>query len=259
MQPEEAPAPLFSIIVPARNEELLLPAALRSVAAQSLPAGQVEVIVASNGSSDRTAAVAEVESAALAANGGLSIRLLELPTPGVARAKNAAVEVARGRLLVFLDADSRMSPDLLATIARRAADGERVASIRIVADGRDPVDHGFFWVIENGKRLVRTRANMFWCERDLFASLGGFDASLNHAEDLDFLVRARRRGERVGHLRDQWVATSPRRLHRGPLRLGMVTMLGRWVLGHVGIGRRWPYSGGGSEGSSGDGSPTGAP
>jgi len=40
--------------------------------------------------------------------------------------------------------------------------------------------------------------------------------------------------------------TSTRRLHRGPLRLGMFRMLGRWVLGHVGIGRHWPYSGGGS-------------
>jgi hypothetical protein len=116
-----------------------------------------------------------------------------------------------------------------------------VASIRIVADGSDRVDHAFFWVIENGKRLVRTRANMFWCTRDVFDRLGGFDASLNHAEDLDFLVRARRAGFRVGHIHGEWIATSPRRLHRGPLRIGMLAMLGRWALGHLGIGRRWPY------------------
>ena len=45
----------------------------------------------------------------------------------------------------------------------------------------------------------------------------------------------------VGHLADAWIATSPRRLHRGPLRIGMLTMFGRWALGNFGIGRRWPY------------------
>jgi glycosyltransferase involved in cell wall biosynthesis len=178
------------------------------------------------------------------------VRVLNHVPPGVARAKNSGASAARGEVLVFMDADSRMSPGLLAAVQRRAAAGERAASIRIVADGRDPIDHGFFWVIENGKRLVGTRANMFWCERDLFASLGGFNEELNHAEDLDFLVRAKRAGVQVGHMHDEWIATSPRRLHHGPLRVGMFLMLGRWILGHVGIGRTWPYSGGGGDGAS---------
>ena len=94
---------------------------------------------------------------------------------------------------------------------------------------------------ENGKRLVRTRANMFWCRHDLFDQLAGFDETMHHAEDLDLLDRARRSGVRVGHIRSALIATSPRRLHEGPLRFGMFRMFGRWVLGHIGIGRRWPY------------------
>ena len=89
--------------------------------------------------------------------------------------------------------------------------------------------------------LVRTRANMFWCRHDLFDQLAGFDETMHHAEDLDLLVRARRSGVRVGHIRSALIATSPRRLHEGPLRFGMFRMFGRWVLGHIGIGRRWPY------------------
>ena len=231
------PDPSVSVVIPARNEELLLPAALRSVAAQTL-GDPVEAIVVSNGSHDGTAAVAAATAAELP---GLTVRVLEEPIAGIARAKNAGSAAARAPLLAFLDGDSRMSPALLQTIVARARVGEQVASVRIVADGSDRVDHAFFWVIENGKRLVRTRANMFWCSRDVFDRLGGFDASLNHAEDLDFLVRARRAGFRVGHIHGAWIATSPRRLRRGPLRIGMVTMLGRWALGHLGIGRRWPY------------------
>lgn len=237
--------PLVSVILPARNEERLLPAALRSVREQTLDPGLIEAIVVSNGSTDATVEVARHQAEAAAAEGGPAIEVMGDAPPGIACAKNLGARRARGRLLVFMDADSRMSPGLLETVRRRADTGERAASIRLVADGSDPVDHAFFWVIENGKRLVRTRANMFWCERGLFEQLGGFDESLNHAEDLDLLVRARRTGVRVGHVHDEWIATSPRRLHRGPLRAGMFTMLGRWVLGHVGIGRHWPYSGGG--------------
>jgi GT2 family glycosyltransferase len=178
---------------------------------------------------------------------GPTVRVIESSAAGISLAKNLGATAARGRWLVFMDADSRMSPDLLATVAARASAGELAASIRIVADGRDPIDHAFFWVIENGKRLVRSRANMFWCDRALFERLGGFDESLHHAEDLDLLLRARRSGVRVGHIHGEWIATSPRRLHRGPLRIGMITMFGRWALGAAGIGRRWPYSGGGGE------------
>ncbi len=236
--------PDFSVILPARNEATLLPAALASIAAQSYPSDRVEAIVVSNGSTDSTAEVAEAFARGLP-TGGPAIRVARSEAAGIALAKNVGASLASGRWLVFMDADSRMSSSLLATVATHAARGELAASIRIVADGRDPIDHAFFWVIENGKRLVRTRANMFWCDRELFARLGGFDEALHHAEDLEFLIRARRSGVRVGHLHAEWIATSPRRLHRGPLRLGMFTMLGRWALGTAGIGRRWPYSGGG--------------
>lgn len=239
--------PDFSVILPARNEARLLPAALTSIAAQTYPPDRVEAIVASNGSTDATAELAEAIGADLATNGGPAVRVVRSDQAGVSLAKNLGAAAAGGRWLVFMDADSRMSPSLLATLAARAAGGELAASIRVVADGADPVDHAFFWVIEKGKRLVRTRANMFWCERALFARLGGFDEALHHAEDLEFLLRARRSGVRVGHVHDEWIATSPRRLHRGPMRLGMFTMLGRWALGSAGIGRRWPYSGGGED------------
>jgi glycosyltransferase involved in cell wall biosynthesis len=237
--------PMVSVVVPARNEERLLPAALRSIEAQTLDPALVEAVVVSNGSTDATVAVVEREAARIHTAGGPRVTVVDEAAPGIARAKNVGVRHARGRLLVFMDADSWMSPELLSRMHARAQGGERAASIRIIADGGDPVDRAFFWVIEHGKRLVRTRANMFWCERALFDALDGFDEALHHAEDLDLLVRAKRAGVQVGHIHDEWIATSARRLHRGPLRAGMFAMLGRWVLGHVGIGRHWPYSGGG--------------
>lgn len=238
--PPAAPdhAPLVSVILPAHNEVLLIGASLRSIADQSLSAGQVEAIVVTNGSSDGTEAAVDAVREELP---DLAVTLLSDPTRGIARAKNLGARHANGQYLVFLDADSRMSPNLLPRVLERARAGERAASIRIFADSRDTLDRAFFGLMEWGKRLFGIRANMSWLERDLFEQLGGFDETLHQAEDLDLLVRARRVGVTVGHLSNAWIATSPRRLHRGPLRIGMLTMFGRWALGNFRIGRRWPY------------------
>lgn len=232
------PEPDVSVIIPARNEEELIGNALRSVADQHWVPARLEVIVVENGSSDRTDLVVTDVAAALAP---ATIRLVRLPSPGVAAAKNAGAAVAAGRILVFMDADSRMSVGLLDAVIRHVAAGERSASIRITADSDDLIDRGFFGLLEFGKRLFRIRANMFACERALFTELGGFDEELNHAEDVEFLRRAASTGVRIGHIHEAWIATSPRRLRQGRWRSGTLRVFGRWALGHVGIGRRWPY------------------
>jgi len=234
------PEPVLSVIIPAKDEVELIGAAMASVAGQQDLPSTTEVIVVSNGSGDATAETARDVGARLERT-NLAVIVIEEAAPGIARAKNLGAARAHGDLLVFMDADSRMSPGLARAVAARARAGERAASIRIVADGTDAIDHAFFWVIENGKRLFGMRANMSWMRRDLFEQLGGFDETLNHAEDLDLLVRAKRAGVRVGHLRAEYIATSPRRLHARPARLGMFVMFGRWAMGSFGFRRRRPY------------------
>jgi len=244
MSPPEPMRPALSVILPARNEADHVEAALRSLAAQhDDPAGrgQLEAIVVDNGSTDDTAAVTERAAGSLAAGW---VRVLSDPRPGRTRAKNIGARAARAPYLLFLDADSRASPALVTSILARAERGEVGASIRVRADradGADTLDRAFFDLMEYGKRLFAIRANMLWCRRDVFEALGGFDERLNHAEDLEFLRRAGRAGHRVGHVTEAWIVTSPRRLHTRPAHLGMLTMFGRWTLGHFGIGRRWPY------------------
>ena len=212
--------------------------AIDSVAAQTHPLAEIEAIVVANGCRDGTADAVRL---AARTTDGVEVRLVEEARPGIARAKNLGAQAARGGILVFLDADSRLAPNLVARVAERADRGETAGSIRIVADSTDRLDLGFFRLIEWGKGLFGIHANMLWCRRQAFLEEGGFDETLNHAEDVELLRRLSRKGVRVGHVSETWIATSPRRLRRLPLRLGMVTTLGRWALGHVGLGRRWPY------------------
>jgi hypothetical protein len=148
---------------------------------------------------------------------------------------------ATARIIVFLDADSRAAPDLAQRVLDWAGRGYPAGSIKIVADSTDWLDRGFYGLIEWGKGLFGIHANMLYCERDLFLRSGGFGEDIHLAEDLEFLTRLERQGVHVGHVMDSYIATSPRRLHELPFRLGIVTTFVRWALAHVGIGRRWRY------------------
>lgn len=238
-EPEYAPD--LSVVIPARDEAAYIGRALESVTAQSWPLDRLEVLVVDNGSTDGTSDfVREMANKST----GLCIRLIQEPQPGTGRARNRGAEAARGDYLLFMDADSWMAPDLAEQILRLAGNGQPAGSIRLIADdrdGADALDRGFFRLLEFGKVLFSVRAQMFYCDRSLFLAMGGFNEAIQVAEDREFLTRLQRMQVPVGHLRTSWIATSVRRLHRYPLRLGMALTFARWAMGQAGIGRRWHY------------------
>lgn len=238
MAPCSQSSPEVSIVIPARNEERYIAAALASVAAQRWLPEQLEVVVVDNASTDATAEAARTFAETAP---HLAITVLHEPGVGVSRAKNRGARAARGRWLIFLDADSRLAPDLVERVLRRGAAGAPAGSIRVVADSSDYLDRAFFGIIEFGKDLFKLPAQMLYCERAAFWRVGGFNESLNLAEDRDLLIRLQRVGVPVCRLTESHIATSPRRLRRLPWRLGMLTMLLRWALANWGIGRNWPY------------------
>ncbi len=241
-----APLPSITVVIPAKNEQRYLARALRSLLHQNYPLALLETIVVDSASIDRTAAVAANFARR---HPELHIRVVSEPTPGAARAKNAGARLASGRILLFLDADSRVDAGALEEVARAFSAGHRAGCLRIVADSRDWLDRAFFDLISLGPRLFGIRANMFYCDRELFLSLGGFREDLHQAEDKEFLERLRARlrpeGGEVVYLPQARILTSPRRLRYLPLRLGMLTTFVRWMLANFGIGRRWPYPSGG--------------
>ncbi len=228
----------LAFVIPARNEAGFVGAAVRSVIDQTIPLDRLELIVVENGSTDDTAGAAQraAEQAP-----GLRCAIISHSPAGIAPAKNRGATQARAGVLVFLDADSRASPELAWRVMDRVAGGYPAGSIKIVADSNDWLDRGFFALIDWGKGLFGIHANMLYCERDLFLRSGGFGEQIRLAEDLDFMVRLQHQDVRVCHINDAFIATSPRRLHELPFRLGLLMMFGRWTLAHLGIGRRWRY------------------
>jgi hypothetical protein len=97
--------PAVSVVVPAHNAVMSIDRALESAFAQTYR--DFEIIVVDDGSTDGT-------RQRLAA-WGRCVSVLSQPNRGPASARNAAIAVARGRLIAFLDADDEWLPDKLAS------------------------------------------------------------------------------------------------------------------------------------------------
>jgi len=104
-----------SIVIATRNRQALLGRTLDVLAGQRWPAGQCEIIVADNGSTDGTP-----EAVERAMTGEICVRYLFVPTPGKSHAVNAALGVARGDLIAFTDDDVQPSPEWVAAWASTA-------------------------------------------------------------------------------------------------------------------------------------------
>jgi biofilm PGA synthesis N-glycosyltransferase PgaC len=97
--------PGVSIVIAARNEALRLPGRIENLLASDYPKQRLQIIVASDGSTDATAEVL--------APFGAAVELVAVPASGKAAALNAAVNRARHGIVVFADARQRFAPDAI--------------------------------------------------------------------------------------------------------------------------------------------------
>src|SRR5262249_48776117 len=107
--------PMISVVIPAHNEQEVLPKTLAALKRQDYP--HFETIVVTNGCTDRTADVVR----------GRCDQLFELEERGLGPARNLGAAKAKGELLLFLDADTILERTALTMISgkftRRCAAG----------------------------------------------------------------------------------------------------------------------------------------
>lgn len=101
--------PDISVIVPVYNAEQFLPHCLDSILRQTGPS--LETIVVDDGSTDQSGAICDLYAAQDA-----RISVMHVENGGVARARNLAMDVARGRFLAFVDADDYLEPEAFARL-----------------------------------------------------------------------------------------------------------------------------------------------
>jgi glycosyltransferase involved in cell wall biosynthesis len=181
---------MISVVTPAHNEERFLEDCLRSVANAaenvSIP---VEHIVVLNRCTDRTEQIAR----------SYGVRVVVEDARNLARIRNAGAAIAVGEILVTIDADSRMSANMLSEVC------SRLESDKYIGGGALTVPERWSLGIFCSLLLLlpyllwnRVSAGMFWCRKRDFDAVGGFDERLTTVEDVDFCNRLRRHGKQCG-------------------------------------------------------------
>ena len=142
--------PRVTLVIPAYDEEEVIERKVANARELDYPAGLLEIVVASDGSSDRTAELAREAGAD---------RVLELPRGGKVAALNLAVKEAQGGILAFSDANSYWRPDALRRLIARFADGRvgyACGQVRF-SGGEGGNQEGLYWRYEMAVRSMETR------------------------------------------------------------------------------------------------------
>ena len=203
----------LSVIVPAFNEEQLLPATLESIRSASRAfqdAGwSTELIVCDNNSTDRTAEIAAAAGA----------RVVFEPVNQIARARNAGAAAATGDWLVFVDADSHPSVGLFTDVVAAIRRGDCIAGgATVTIDSTMRLARAAVLTWNVISRVSRWLAGSFiFCDAATFRRVGGFSERLYAAEEIDLSRRlkrlARTEGKRIVVLHRHPLLTSARKAH----------------------------------------------
>jgi cellulose synthase/poly-beta-1,6-N-acetylglucosamine synthase-like glycosyltransferase len=227
--------PNVALVIAAHDEEEVIAERLENALLLDYPRDRLEVIVASDGSTDGTATAAE----RFADRG---VRVLDLSREGKVAAQNAAVKATRSDVIAFSDANSRWDPRSLRHLVRNLADPE-VGYVcgRLVLEpsaGGDSLE-GHYWRLEVWLReqesacgsVTAGNGAIYAVRRAAYVEL-----DREHSHDIGLPFRLRRRGLRSVY-EPAAVAREPALATTSAERGRKVRMLSRawWEILHGGL------------------------
>ena len=201
----------FSIVIPARDEERYIGKCLESIgeASKSYP-NQVEIIVVINRCTDRTEEIARAHNAMIVRNDSKCL----------SKIRNAGAREARGEILITIDADSTMSPNMLVEVDRLLSAGKYIGGgVRIIPERMSlGILVSLILILYPLVLLYRVSGGLFWCYRKDFFAVDGFDESIVSVEDVDFALRlkayGKKQGKRFKKITKAYIQTSCRKFDK---------------------------------------------
>ncbi len=183
--------PLVSIVVTTKDEENHIESALLSIYSQKYP--NIETIVIDNNSTDKTKEISKKYTSKVYNKG---------PERSIQR--NFGVQKAKGKYIIYLDADMRLEPELvkkaIKEIQRTKADALYISEIVI--------GESFLSKIRRHERSFYD-ATVIDCariiKREAFLRVGGFDLSLTGPEDFDLQKKLKHKGYKSSLLKNSWL------------------------------------------------------
>jgi len=194
---------MLSFIIPAHDEAAVIASAVNSVrSAAAVLAGPFEVIVVDDASADSTGAIAAAAGA----------RVVKASVRQIAGARNAGAAAAKGEMLVFVDADTLVSAQVVRAAIEAMKSGAVGGGATVRFDEPVPGYVRLLWRFASwiGRLLGWSPGCFMFCTREAFDAVGGFDARFYAGEEIA-LSRALGKRGRFVILRES-VLTSGRKM-----------------------------------------------
>lgn len=195
------------MIIPTLNEEFYLHSCLEAIRSQSSP--YFEILVVDGYSDDHTQEIAEKI--------GARIVFSEKRSPAVQR--NLGAKLAKGEVLVFIDADTVVSENLLEEFNRIYNRDKQVIGLfpKFLSRDGEMTDALIFWVLRNilglsslfGVSIVPSACAAYM--KKPFLNAGGFSEDIINGEDTELSLRIKRLGK-IKCAKACYAKTSSRRL-----------------------------------------------
>jgi glycosyltransferase involved in cell wall biosynthesis len=223
-------SPMISVIIPAHNEEAYLGRTLEALNQQDY--AQLEIIVVANGCSDHTALIAR----------NRCHRLVILSQKGLCVARNLGARIARGELLVFLDADTMLGTDALSVIGSQFSREYAAGTLKALPD-RDRLPYRILYSIKNFLHrwsLYQGSAGVIICWKEHFEATGGFDEALQIRENSE-LIRKLKMFGKYKCISQSPATTSMRRYEKRGFRRTVMLWVKLWLQSTCGDLRHKTY------------------
>lgn len=228
-----------SIIIPAYNEEKLLPRCLKSILSARLPSDH-EIIVVNNASTDRTEEIARSFSGVVVVNE---------PQKGLTRARQAGFSAAKGDILVYFDADTLVPAHWFQVALGKFKENPKLVGVsgpyhyEAISWWARTLEWIYNYVIMQAgefiwKYLLRQGGIMlvggnFAVKREALLAIGGFDTGIEFfGEDTNLTRRVAKVGK-INFTNQLFVYTSPRRFQQeGGVKVAtkyVLNFFGEWI------------------------------
>jgi cellulose synthase/poly-beta-1,6-N-acetylglucosamine synthase-like glycosyltransferase len=177
----------LTVIVPAYNEQVLLPNCLESLMNQTIDRGEYEIIVIDNDSTDQTAMIAIDKG----------IKVVREPVKGYVHAIRKGIEVCPTKYIAFTDADCIVPDDWLERILAHFEESPQIVGVGgklAFYDIQPIVDKTFRSILYLNKALP---GNNMAVRREALAQIGGIDPSVNLTVDYWMTLKLRKVGKLI--------------------------------------------------------------
>lgn len=194
---------MLSIVIPTLNEEKYLPLLLKCIKGQSFK--DYEIIVADAGSEDGTIKIARHYNCKITCGGS--------PPKG----RNEGAKIARGALILFLDADTVL-PDNFLKVILKEFEERKLDVASFLLSSKEKFHNISLKMLYNFPSLIcetilPQAMNVILIKRSLHERINGFNEKIKLGEELDYVRKASKLG-RFGVLRKEKIVFCPRRFKR---------------------------------------------